>query len=178
MKALLCIALGIYSVGILVYTLSGSAPVKGACVNCYKGETSFQGGDGSSGGNRMINYRFNDTGNMAFTGDNATKITAALSTAGTNWSGIRDENGQQTPYRLQSSQTASPNVANLGIMLVDEIAGNKKACMGIQVVYNPDGSVRKGFISVKRSVMENLTTDEIARLLGARDRPLPRAARQ
>lgn len=165
MKALLCIVLGIYSVGVVVYSLSGATPVKGACVNCYKGETSFQGGEGSGATIRMVNYRFNDTGNNAFTGENATKINTALSIASINWTTIRDENGQPTPYYIRPSQNESPNIANLGIMLVDEIPGNKKACMGIQVVYNPDGSVRKGFISVKRSVMENLNTDEIARLL-------------
>ncbi|MDX6693328.1 MAG: hypothetical protein QOF02_931, partial [Blastocatellia bacterium] len=165
MKALICIVLGIYSMGVVVYSLSSSAPVKGACVNCYKGETAFPGGEGSTGDTRMVNYRFNDTGNNGFTGDNADKVRSALFTATTNWTLTFDENGHRTPYHFASSQNDSPNKANLGIMLVDDIAGHKNACMGTQVIYNPDGSVKKGYISIKRSVIESLPADEVARLI-------------
>ena len=163
MKTILSLLLAVYSFFMIGYAVSNLFPASAACTTCFKGETAFAGGQGTTGpDHRAVNVKYSTTGDLGFTGANATRIEQSLNTAITSWNTATGPNNQASPYNFQLNQNIP--VSNLQIQLVDKL-DNATACMATSVQYNADGSIKSGVIQVKRSALENRTSDEIAKLL-------------
>jgi hypothetical protein len=170
MRIFLYVALTAYCFGIGVYLVSETFyPVEAACVGCFKKELPFAGGAGSTPTNRTVGIKYN-TGALSnpFAGAEATRFEAALNIATGAWNGMTtgdNGTGNHQPYNFSLNQSMSPNDVNIGVELVNDIPDAPNACASMSVVKNPDGSVRKGFLQIKRSALNGLTADEMAKLI-------------
>lgn len=159
-KIILCLVLGIYSIGVGVYAVSEFYTAYGCPAGCFKGEKPFK--DGATG-TRDVNVQFRETGLNGFSADTA-KVTGALSTAMGNWN-TRTDGTSTTPYHFQGAQGAAASNVNVDVILVDEIKGAPRACMQTFTWKDPTtGNVAGARIYVKRSAFTNATQTELAEL--------------
>jgi hypothetical protein len=189
MRFVLCLVLGIYSFGLITYTLSEFVSGEAACTHCFKGEGAFAGGTGPNGEastptNRYVNVGFAAAGPNSFPATDASKISSAINTAAGAWNGAVAEDGtSKTPYNVQ--QTTNGNKVNVVVTLVDRIPGkapgDPDACGGIRVIPDANGNVSKAQILIPKNVFNSLgksssmnsaislvwRTSEIARRVGA-----------
>ena len=174
MRFVLCLVLGVYSFGLISYTLSEFVSVEAACTHCFKGEGAFAGGTGPNGqastpSNRYVNVAYvGGTGPNSFSGNAATKISNAINTAAGAWNNAVAEDGtSKTPYTVQ--QTRSASKVNVTIGLVDRIPGkapgDPDACGGIKVFPDANGNVKEAAILIPKDIFNSLTQDEIAKIV-------------
>lgn len=159
-KIILCLVLGIYSIGAGAYALSELYTVYGCPAGCFNGEHPFK--DGTSGA-RDVNVQFRASGPNGFSADTA-KITGALNTAMGNWNGA--PNGG-TPYHFQGAQGAPASGVNIEIIVVDDIKGApRNACMQLNTWKDPaTGNVAGGRLYVRRSTFTNASETELGELI-------------
>jgi len=156
LKIVICLMLGLYSMGAITYALSDLYTVYGGCgAGCFGGELPFKN---STSGTRNINVQYTETGAEGF-GSGSAKIAGALATATGNW------NAAGTTYQFPPSQGSG--TANLQIVLVDEIKGaSRNACMELKTLANgTTGEIESGILYVKRSTFNNATQTQLAELL-------------
>lgn len=168
MRIFLYLALTAYCLAIGMYLYSETFRVEAACTTCFKKELPF-GGAGNASIPRNIGIKYN-TGTMvnAFNGAEATRFEAAMNIANGAWNGATtgdNGTGDHQPFNFSLNQNLAPNSINIGVELVDEIPGSPKACASMFVTKNPDGSVRKGYMKIKRSALNNLSADDMAKLI-------------
>jgi hypothetical protein len=170
-KIILSLLLGLYSLGLITYTLSEVFLAEGACTNCYGKETAFAGGKGPNGeastpSNRYVNVGYDNSGGAnTFTGSDATKIASAISTASDAWNGAKGEdNTSEVPYTFIPSQNG--NKVNVKISLVDKVPGDKDggSCGGFKVDI-VGGEIKGGTIYILKSTMQGQTADQIAKIV-------------
>jgi Pregnancy-associated plasma protein-A len=170
-KCALCLALGFYSFGLMVYTLSNWFAGEAACTHCFKGEAAFAGGKGPNGEassptNRYVNVAYvGGSGPNSFAGNDASKISNAINTAAAAWNNTVGEDGtSRIPYTVQ--QTRSASKVNVTIGLVDRVPGkNPDACGGIDVVLDSSGNVKEAVMVLKRDIFNGLTQDQVAKVI-------------
>lgn len=170
MRIFLYLALTAYCFGLGVYLVSETFyPAEAACVGCFKKELPFAGGAGSTPTDRKVGIRYNSgTMSNAFNGAEATRFEAALNIATTAWNGATTQDngaGDQQPYNFTLNQNMDVNTVNLAVQLVDAIPDAPNACASMSVTKNADGSIRKGYLQIKRSALNNLTADDMAKLI-------------
>lgn len=156
LRFILCLMLGLYSMGAVTYALSELNKVKGGCgAGCFGSELPFKN---STSGTRNVNVQFTETGAEGF-GTGAAKISGALTTATGNW------NAAGTTYQFQATQGSG--TANLQIVLVDEIKGaSRSACMELKTFSNGStGEIESGILYVKKSVFNHADQTQLAELL-------------
>lgn len=172
MRFTLCLVLGLYSFGLVSYTLSELLSADAACTNCFKGENAFAGGKGPNGEastptNRYVNVGFVASGNGSFTGADATKISNAINTAASAWNGApAEDNTSHVPYHVQ--QTTDGNKVNVVVGLVDRIPtklGEPDACGGIDVEVDSNGNITKATMILRKDIFQNLTDAEVAKIV-------------
>jgi hypothetical protein len=149
------------------YAISETYTASGECVQCFKGESAFKGGVGTTGtDNRAVNVRFLTQGKGAFTGADATKISQAVNDASSDWNS-RESNGVQTPFDFRAGQDKTPEQTDVAVILVDDNdpALSAAACAGIFVTKNDDGSVKRGYLYVKRSTLNNLSATDLNKIM-------------
>lgn len=156
-KIILCVMLGLYSIGAASYVLSEIYSVYAGCgAGCFGNELPFKN---STSGTRTVDVQYRATGPNGFSADSA-KIAGALNTAMGDW------NNANTAYQFQSAQGAgSPN---LQIVVVDDLKNApRNACMQLYTwADNPQTrEISGGILYVKRSTFNNLTQTELAELL-------------
>jgi hypothetical protein len=169
-KIILSLLLGIYSLGLITYTLSELFFAEGACTQCYGKETAFAGGVGPNGeastpSNRYVNVGYVNSGGDAFTGGDATKIASAIGTASNTWNGAKGEDDtSEVPYTFTPSQNG--NKVNVKISLVDKVPGDKDggSCGGFQANV-VGGQIKGGTIYILKSVMASQNADQIAKII-------------
>lgn len=162
-KTILCLLLGLYSLGIGVYALSELYSAQSCPAGCFKGENPFK--DGTSG-TRDVNVQFRASGPNGFGADPA-KITGALTTAMGNWNAATDGTNT-TPYHFQGAQSGPPaSNVNIEIILVDDIKGApRNACMQLVTWKDPtSGNVAGGRLYVRRSSFNNADQTQLAELI-------------
>ena len=165
MKLILCLVLGVYSVAMGTYALSEFYTAYG-CVQCFKGETAFPGGAGSSGNTRNVNVQYRASGPNGFTGADGTRMAGALNTAMNNWNTQTDGNGNTTPFRFQPAQGAPASNVNVEVILVDDLRGAPRtACMQLQTWKDQNGAIAGGRLYVRRSAFNNMTEAELSELI-------------
>jgi hypothetical protein len=169
MRFTLCLVLGLYSFGLISYTLSELLSADAACTHCFKGENAFAGGKGPNGEastptNRYVNVGFVASGTGSFTGADATKISSAINTAAGTWNGApAEDNTSHVPYNVQ--QTTNANKVNIVVGLVDQVPGKPDACGGIDVEVDSNGNVTKATMVIKKDVFRNMTDAEVAKVV-------------
>jgi hypothetical protein len=173
MRFALCLVLGLYSLGLISYTLSELLSADAACTNCFKGEKAFAGGTGPNGeastsSNRYVNVGYvGGTGPNSFTGSDVTKISNAIDKAGDAWRNQVAEDGtSKVPYNVQ--QTRSAAKVNVTIGLVDRIPtkpGEPGACGGIDVQVDAQGNIKSATMVLPKDIFKNLTEDEVAKVI-------------
>lgn len=171
MKFVLCLVLGLYSCGLIAYTLSEWLAAEAACTHCFKGESAFAGGTGPNGQastptNRYVNVAYvGGAGPNSFTGNDVSKISNAINTAANAWNNAVGEDGtSKVPYTVQQTRSAS-NV-NVTIGLVDRVPGkNPDACGGIDVVLDANGNVKEAVMVLKKDIFNGLTQDQVAKVI-------------
>lgn len=167
MKFILCAVLGLYSVGIVVYSISELYQADAGCATCYTKEHAFQGGAGTTGpNNRVVNIRYETTGSGAFTGSDATTVGQALNASSADWNSATDKDGNKTPFNFQPSQSISPNQANINVVLVNQVpGGSSSACLGLFAQKDSNGNVTGGTLYVTKRALANLTVDQLKLLI-------------
>lgn len=173
MRFALCLFLGLYSFGLISYTLSEFVTGEAACTHCFKGEGAFAGGTGPNGqastpSNRYVNVGFAVKGPNSFAATDASKISNAINTAAAAWNNAVAEDGtSKTPYNVQ--QTTNGNKVNVTITLVDKIPGkapgDPSACGGIYVPPDANGNITKAQILIPKDIFNSLTQDEVAKIV-------------
>ena len=173
-RFVLCLVFGVYSLGLISYTLSEFVSAEAACTHCFKGEGAFAGGTGPNGEastptNRYVNVGYvGGTGPNSFSGNDATKISNAINTAAGAWNTRTAEDGTSTvPYNVQQTNLASK--VNVTIGLVDRIPGKNPgdpdACGGIIVTPDANGNVKEATLLIPKNIFNSLTQDEIAKIV-------------
>jgi len=171
MRFALCLLLGLYSIGLVSYTLATVLTAEAACTHCFKGEHGFAGGKGPNGKaststNRYVNvgYIGGTTSPNRFTGTDATNVSAAINTAASAWNGqVAEDNTSHTNYSVR--QTRSANDVNVYVGMVDSVPGNKNACGGIDVQVDQNGNVTGAIMLLKKDAVQHLTPDQIAKII-------------
>ena len=173
MRFVLCLVLGLYSLGLISYTLAGFVSAEAACTHCFKGEGAFAGGTGPNGEastptNRYVNVGFAAAGPNSFPASDASKISGAINTAAGAWNNAVGEDGtSHTPYNVQ--QTTNGNKVNVVVSLVDRIPGktpsDPDSCGGIRVIPDANGNVSKAQILIPKNIFNSLTQDEVAKIV-------------
>lgn len=165
MRIILCAVLGVYSVAMGVYAVSEIYTVYGGCgAGCFKGESAFAGGAGSSGGTRQVNVKYRESGPNGF-GADPNKISGALGTAMNNWN-TRTDGTSTSPYHFAPAQGAAASSANIEIIMVDEIKGApSSACMQLNTWKDASGAIAGGRLYVKRSAFNNATQTQVAEMI-------------
>lgn len=170
MRFVLCLVLGLYSLGMVSYTLTELLGAEAACTHCFKGETSFAGGTGPQGqastpSNRYVNVAYvGGSGPNSFTGSDVTKISNAIDAAGNAWRNqVGEDNTSHVPYNVQ--QTRDPNKVNVTIGLVDKVPGKPDACGGIAVEVDSNGNVKSAVMVIRKEIFNGLTQDEVAKVI-------------
>ena len=162
MRIFLYLTLTAYCLGIGVYIFSETFyPAEAACVGCFKKELPF--------GDNNVKIKYN-SGSMthAFNGDEATKFESAMNIADSAWNNARtgdNGTGDSQPYTFALDQNTPVNSVNIGVELVDEIPDAPHACASMSVTKNSDGSIRKGYLQIKRSALNGLSADDMAKLI-------------
>lgn len=155
-RIVLCVMLGLYSIGAVTYAVSQIYSANAGCgAGCFGVELPFKHG---TSGTRNVDVRYRPSGVNGFSAD-PTKIAGALNTAMGHW------NGANTAYQFQPAQSSTN--PNLDIVVVDDIKGApRNACMQLLTFANPQtGQITGGILYVKRSTFNNLTETELAELL-------------
>jgi hypothetical protein len=164
MRIILCLVLGVYSVGMSIYVLSEIYSASGACVQCYGGEYAFPGGEGTSGNTRTVNVKYRDSGSNGF-GADPSKISGALNTAIGNWNTTTD-GSTTSPYQFQSAQGGPSSKVNVELIVVDDLKGApRSACMQTQTYKDANGAIAGARIYVRRSAFADTTQDELGQLI-------------
>lgn len=166
----LCLLLGLYSLGMISYTLSEMLSADAACTHCFKGETAFAGGTGPHGEastptNRYVPVGYvGGTGPNSFAGADAAKIAGAIDTAANAWNTtVAEDNTSTIPYTVR--QTRSANDVKVYVGLVDQVPGNPNACAGIDVTVDKNGNVTGAVMVLKKGAFQNLSQDQVAKMI-------------
>lgn len=173
MRFVLCLVLGLYSLGLISYTLSEFVSGEAACTHCFKGESAFAGGTGPNGeastpSNRYVNVGFAAKGPDSFPASDASKISNAINTAAAAWNNAVAEDGtSRVPYNVQ--QTTNGNKVNVVISLVDRIPGktpgDPDACGGIRIIPDANGNPNNAVVLLPKNIFNSRTQDEVAKII-------------
>jgi hypothetical protein len=171
MKRIICIALCVYSVGILTYVVSGLYRSLAGCTPCFKKETAFTGGEGTTGpDNRVINLTIDTkTLGSSFPQTDIPKIENVLNKANSDWNNATD-GSKRIPFKFRLNQSATASNTDIVVKLVDVMPSNKKqpskACMALAVDKDEQtGQIRRSILFIKRAVFNNLNEEELAALV-------------
>jgi hypothetical protein len=148
------------------YALSQIYGVSACEVGCFKDETAFAGGDGSSGSTRAVNVQYSTSGAQAFPSASVSKLSNALNGAMNDWN-TKTDGTSTTPYNFRS--TPSGSKTDVQVVFVEDLPkakNGREVCMQLKTVKNRQtNAIESATLYIPRKVLEKSSEQDLKELI-------------